>query len=557
MKKTFLPLARLCLYAICLLVLPTACKKVDDHSTMVLSQPWLADYYTQLSGSRLAPITWTYPSTLLVDDTAVLIGKLFPYSPGTRIMIGDAEAKIIDTAQFAQNYTTYTPQGKLDAVRFLITKEMGVGNNRPVTITANGITIHGPAINIRRTATGAGRTDTTLWVDEIAQWKPDNMNDYTSKGNYLALQLSNDNGGNIYFSNRLAIQAVNNGHSSTLLKSGDIVHEDKGSDFKIGQIFGSAVTFEGNALFFSAEVTDNPADEKTAYIFRLCKMDLATKTVTTINRTLVARGFAADETGAPFQGSISQLKVVALTLHTDINDNLYYTNAYAPGSSTGNHQGWYQGLCAGTPTYESFNCILLISRLDASGKVHGLMYYDLGYGATGFPVFSGNYLPDPSGKSVYGYFTTTYVRYDMLQYNVEDDDKGALFNTYGDTYIFHSYEDNPLYKKLSGNGFITDPYAPQINPVLQLTDGTMLVSSNSSLASYDLRNKIQFCYAGTEIGLDAPPAEQNKKTGLAKWVDFTGVTLIGQDKTGAVYYCSGISDYDNGITFYKMYPKKK
>ena len=559
MKKIFTLSLRLCLYAIGLAGAFSSCKKVDDHSVMVLSQPWLSDNYYQSSGSRLAPISWTYPSALLVGDTAILIGNLFPYRAGTQIMIGNVPAQIIDTAQFATNYTTYTPQAKLDGVRFLITKEMGVGKNRPVTITANGITIHGNPISIQLVAGGTARTDTTLWVDQLAQWNPDNVRDYAKNGHYLVRNIHNDKSGNIYFSNKFAVQLMSGGAVRNLIKVGDVLQDDKGSGFTIKQIIGSAVTFEGDALYFSAEVLDNNVDEQTKYIFRLCRMDLATKAITTLNHTLVANGYAADESGAPFQGNITQLKVVAVNLNTDIHNNLYYTNVYAPGSSSDSHEIWYRvngGISSGAPGYDMPSCIILICRMDVSGKVHGLMNMDFSYPSTGFGVSSGYYLPDPSGKFIYGYYTTNWLRYDMFQYDIEEDDKGTIYNTFGENFVFHSYESNPLYKKLAANGFLTDPYSRQLSTVMQLTDGSMLVLSNSSLANYDLVNKSEYCYAGTEIGLDAVPAEQNKKTGLAKWVDFMPVTLIGQDKTGAVYYCTGINDYTNGVTFYKLYPKK-
>jgi hypothetical protein len=555
MKK----IIRLYLYVICIAGSVAGCKKVDDHSSMVLSQPWLSDYYTQTTGSRLAPIDWKYPSTLVVGDTAMFIGNLFPYAAGTHIMIGNAEAKIVDTARFATTYTSYTPQQKLDGVRFVITKEMGVGKNRPVTITANGISIHGAPISIQLIEAGASRTDTTLWVEQIAQWTPANLNDYTDNSNFLVKHVTNDKAGNIYFSNQLSVQALRAGKVTPLISRGDALQDDKGSKFTIKQVLGSAVTFEGDAIYFSAEVLDNKADEENKYIFRLCKMNLASKTITTINRTLVANGVTTDENGAPFQGNISQLNVVAVNLYTDINEQLYYTNVYAPGSSS-DHKWWYNnssGISTGVPGVDPRDCLLLISRMDISGKVHGLMCFDYIYPSIGFKVNSGNYLHDPAGKTIYGYYTTNWIRYDMLAYNVAEDDKGDLTDTFGSSFNFLSYEKDPLYKKLSGSGYLTDPFSLQINPVMQLPDGSLLVVSNSSLAHYDLAGKIQYCYAGTEMGLDMPVAEQKQKTGLAKWVDFTGATLIGQDKSGAVYYCSGVNDTQNGVTFYKMYPKKK
>lgn len=559
MKKKLLLFVRLGLYAILTISLLTGCKKVDDHAVMILSQPWLADSHTQTSGSRLTPITWTYPTDLLVGDTAMLIGRLFPYQPGTQIMIGGVPVKIIDTAQYSPGYRVYTPQPKMDGIQFIVTKEM-TGPKKTVSITANGVTIYGNTINIVMTKGGLLRTDTTLWVDQLTQWLPANVEDYASHANPLMRSSHVDKAGNLYFDNKLSVQAINNGTVHTLIKAGDRLTDAKGSSFSIKQVLGSTVTFDGDAIYFSAEVSDNPTDEGTNYVFRLCKMDLTTKSISTLNRTLVANQYSSEETGGPFNGNISALKVVAVNLNTDINNNLYYTNVYAPGSPWDNHNEWYtSGISTGTTDYDSnTGSLLLVSRLDVNGIVHGLMHAEFYYPSTGFMVYSGKYLPDPSGKHLYGYTSVNWAPFELLQYNITDDDKGKTYKTNNIPYFFHSYEADLTYKNTSDFGFAVDPsYAGYMNKELQLQNGTLLVVNNHSLVNYDIEALSSYCYAGTEIGMyERGTPAQNKITGSAKWVNFQDVKLIGQDKNGDVYYCKGIDDYKNGVIFYKLHTKK-
>ncbi|NLR80395.1 hypothetical protein [Chitinophaga eiseniae] len=560
MKKIISLFLRLSIYAICGMLAFTGCKKVDDHATMVLSQPWFADHYTQQAGSWLAPVNWNYPATLIVGDTAMLLGKLFPSQPGTVITVGGVPIKIIDTAQFSPNYTTYNAQGKIDAVRFIVTKEMGIGKGRQVSITANGNIVTGPPVTIQLLGNSAARTDTTLWVDQLAHWMPADMDVYSRHQYDLVRCIHVDKSGNIYFNNQLSVQQVTAGQVSTVFKAGDVLHDDQGS-FTIKQVLSSAVTFEGDSLYFSAEVQDNKTDESSHYIFRLCKMSLQTKVARTLNRTLVANTYAPDENGSPFQGNVSQLKIVASYLNTDLNNNLYYTNIYAPGSTTNDHSSWYgpSGISGGMAGADPYDGLILISRLDTDGRVHGLMNFEVFYPSIGYPVSANYYWCDPSGDYLYGFYTSNFVQYQMLPYNVTEDTKGSYIDTYQTKYAYQSYETDPKYKRVDGGGFLVDPTNVEFNQTMQLYDGATLAVVNYSLSSYNLQTKRMYVYAGTEIGsaYGSAPEAQNKETGLAKWVNFTGASLIGQDKNGAVYYCKGFNDYTKGVTFYKLYPKKQ
>src|SRR6516225_6870814 len=118
MKNIFLFIAAILLWS--------SCKKVDEHAVMVKAQPWFADHYTQFSGTRIAPVDWTYPKDVVVGDTVMLIGKLFPTLSGTSITVGGVPVTIQDTAKLTIVGTYYSKQDQIDAIRFVVTKDMGV-----------------------------------------------------------------------------------------------------------------------------------------------------------------------------------------------------------------------------------------------------------------------------------------------------------------------------------------------------------------------------------------------------------------------------------------------
>lgn len=533
------------------------CKKVDDHSTMVANQPWLSDSYTQQTGTHLAPVNWTYPSAWIVGDTAMLIGQLFPYN--STITIGNVPIKIVDTAILTPNYTTYSLQPQLQAVRFVVTADMGIGNNRQVSITANGVTIYGAPVSIKLVNTGNNRTDTTLWVDQIATWTPDNLNDYTTNRYNMVRSIHNDRSGNIYFDNQLSVQALSNGTASTILKRNDVLRDDKGNSFIIKNVLGSTISFTGETLYFSIETTENTPDANLSYVFRLCKMDLLSKTITTLNRTLVNQQVAANETQVPIQGDINQLKLVAMQLNIDYYNNLFFTNYYSPGKAGNNQSIWYRyvgGNAAGGWYADPIGGYILISKMDISGQVRGLMSSPRSYPAPGIRIFAGYYQLDPDGKNLYGFNTTNYIAFDMIQYNVVEDEQGVTINPRQTAFNFQSFETDPAYKGTTPTSLLfIDPYQRLLRSVIQLANGNTLKIANLSLQSFDIANKTFYTYAGTELGMTQDVEAQVNFTGLAKWVNFSKTTLIGQDKNGILYFMRD-GNTTTPPTFYKLYPKK-
>lgn len=556
---------RWALSLIILLFLANACRKVDEHKTLVESQPWLADEYPL--GGKYGIYEWKYPSVMVVGDTAILIGKLFSGQPGSEIRIGGVLARLVDNFEVDPNkqYTTYgIPLEKMDVVRFIVTKEMGVGLNRPVTITANGVSISGIPVAVQEFAATAGKTDTTLVVEKLAHWLPAYANVFSSKGYALVRSVHCDKTGNIWFDNKLGINEVTGGQVTNVLKAGDQLKDDKGDAFTLKQILGSAVSFDGSTLFFSMEDTEPSVDTVTNYIFRLCKMEVATRTITTINRSLVLKGRApVREDGSPYQGSVDHLKIVAMFLNTDVENNLYYTNYYAPGDMDFGHADWESGISNGKASSEAFgNNLMMICRLDVGGKVKAMMSapyfpdYVPAYPTPGEHVVSSMYLLDPSGRYLFGFANFADFRTNTLQYDVQQENVIASVKSPYGLFAFRSFDTIPETKYAGTLVLPVDwsSFSYFFNNVMPQSDGAILAVVGGSLYSFDIPSLGVYCYAGVENAINIAAVGQDKLTGKAKWVDFTNSALIGQDKTNAVYYCKGYSDYANGVDFYKLHP---
>ncbi|WP_143306626.1 hypothetical protein [Chitinophaga vietnamensis] len=545
-------------YLLLLLLIAPACKKVDDHAAMVNSQPWLADNF---SSRRL---NWVYPASLAVGDTAVLVGRLFPYQAGTTIEVGGIPVKIIDTMKIAPIYTSYQQQPQVDVIRFLITKDMGVGARRPVSVTANGVTIDGPPLNITYFQAGTARTDTTLWADPLVNWVPDNVNQLSQNNSLLVRSIHSDGDGNIWFDNPYGIYEVANAQVKKVLKPGDALTDAGNTAFKLLTVLGSAVSYDGNTLYFSAETSENNADTVANYIFRICKMDVNTRQLSTISRTLVLKQQSATvESGLHYEGPVAQVKIVARNLSTDINGSLYFTNYYSPASNQYDRPYWHDNVITGAMGFDLIqqSCYNYVCKLDVGGRITGIISAQSNYVLPGSPVFLGYFFNDFAGQYLYGYTNPDFNNYRLGQFDIVEggmvSEQKNGFQQSG--FVFQSFETDKRYKLTGNIGIPTPDPTTFLNNLICLNDGTML-GVNYSLTVYDFTNHSAYCYAGTETGSDptgsAPPA-QNQHTGLAKWVDFSDASLIGQDKSGVVYYCRGASDYTNGVTFYKLYPKKR
>lgn len=554
--KTFFN-ALLFLFFTCLFF--SACKKADNHFNDIVGQPYAED----------PP---DYVKSVLVGDTITLSGKMF-IDQGGYIKIGNVKAVL------ASDKKTIAKDGSTsDEVRIVITKEMGIGSNISVTLVTKGQSFSFPSITIRQFAAGQQRTDTTLFVEKVASFQPGNLSDYTNGGFTLLNNSSIAADGTICFDNPLGVFKVTGGQVQQIIKAGAVLKDDNGS-FTIDHIVGSVISYDGTNITFSASVKDN-ADTTGNYVFRLCQLSLNSQHITTLNRTLMKKGkVSTDGTPGAFEGTASQLKIVAATLRTDANNNLYFSNCYTVESPNNDQGAIYNLINTGAIYTLSSRPYVIgnICKLTTDGKISSLFSLKpisghKVFNPPGFQVqVTCDYKIAPDGSVAYVYDQLDFF-YDisLTEYDLQ---KRIPLNSSGlapITYRFISYDSNPV--STSGTNQLPVFFAIETANInnsasnLQpLPNGEILYGAGGGIASLDILNQFSYCYAGTEISVEggSPPPFQTQLVGKAKNVLFSNddayhLIFCGVDKTGAVYYTPG-NGYDvltAPIVFYKIYPKK-
>lgn len=114
-----------------MLLLTAACKKSENFYQSLVDLP---------------EIRKIYDNAYEVGSQMIITGRLNPDN-GLKIEIGGITAKITGLTKVVGGGTQYAPY-YVDQATLTITKEMGIGPNRPVKITSAGNTIDGPPIEI-------------------------------------------------------------------------------------------------------------------------------------------------------------------------------------------------------------------------------------------------------------------------------------------------------------------------------------------------------------------------------------------------------------------------
>jgi hypothetical protein len=553
------------IFGLGLWLLMTACNKVDQHYNLVAGQPW---------------INGSYPTTYYVGDTMTISGLMF-IGEGGVLQVGPVQPSFLSMIKTAGAPGTSAADSQ-ETVRFLITKEMGIGKNIPVTLTAHGIVVQTPAITILQFSGVLSRTDTTLWVDQIASWQPANLAAYQNQNIPLIIGSSVSSNGNIYFDNPWGVFAMTGGAVQPVLSVGGQL-SDKNGPFTVNKVLGSAISFDGNTLAFSVAVSDN-SDTVNNYVFRFCTMDMGSKTITTVNRTLEQKGIPG-QAGTPgaYTGPAGQLNLVAAAIQTDVNGNWYFANIYAvpyPGYDMGS---WYANTI-NNPFHGGLNELDNICELGMDGKISSLFSFSAaensgGYAYTdhlfkpsGFPIASiSNASISQDGSTAYitDKFYGNAGIYNIAAYNLNQqvelsspavtaNFKFISFDTSAATGVASFFESG-LFDSYVQTGGVPIQF-------LALSDDYVLSSLEFSIYAFNVLNQTFYCYAGTEQGvLGNPPAVQDQATGRAKYVNFglngNNCYLNGIDAQGAVYYFTAPGSFvqpvlGGPISFYKLYSKK-
>lgn len=549
-----------------------SCNKVNEYATQVANQPSLA---TGEYGVFAYGITnWEYPSTVVVGDTIEFIGKLFMDQGKTTIRIGDTTARLLW-------YTDLSGSGEsaIQLVKTVVTAGMGIGVNRPVTVTANGASIQGPPITIEQ-FNFLEQTDTTLWVSQYgSNWFPDNLSYFQTNQIPLVMSTNTALNGTVCFANPLGVYTLTAAGVQPQVVHGTVLQEN-GTTYSIDQVVGSAISADGNTLYVSASVLENNPDTVGELIFRLFSMSPGTpSTASTINRTEVPINGTTNEKVTAFEGAAAGLKLVAMSIQTDTKGNLYFTNIYPPQQTgvnaiTGTYgQGWYYQIQQGYASTEGspLSGLNNMCSLSSSGQVKSILTNSFGGLSTpGYPVNIMIYTVDETGSNVYTYnVESNGLTVDLVQYSLTLHALVSVTPSQTTGFTFISYDTSAQTGQYFAPGTFMGPYFGGIyENMLVLPNGVLVSVGYESLMGIILSEKVGYCYAGTEQGLQNFQSQQTQVTGKAKWVNFyniidgsasgiaVGGGFAGLDQAGSIYYYGGANDYVNGAVFYKLYSRK-
>ncbi|NML41072.1 hypothetical protein HHL17_28015 [Chitinophaga sp. G-6-1-13] len=550
----------------CLLLISTACRKVDQNITTVEERPWLVTSEVSLQWRNTNK--YTYPLNMVTGDTVMLLGNFFPGKPGSVIRVGNVEIVPVETG--TAPWMIRTPWDrtdsvtkKLDMVRFVVTKEMGLGTRIPVTVSANGFTYEGPVVSIRQLAQGLSRTDTTLWVDKVGSYLPADLSGYRPFYNSMVNDPSVSGAGHVYFNNKDGLYKLADGVVTTILKNKQKLTAGSES-FEITQISSSAVSFDEETLYFSAAVKEDTPDTTDNFICRFVKMDIASGAISTLNRTLVKKRGSQKELISKFQGNVSSLKLVAGHIKTTPSGQLFFINVYRPEipePPVTTNNLWYENYILNN-NYDMIgyysDVINNLCTLSASLEVRSVASQQEG-GAPGAPGYSAFlttcYFPSTDGASALfcdkADFSSSVGLLDLQQQELVGTSTAQWMN-----YLFKSYDTAQATRYSEKEIFFGIGEINNGNFML-LPDNNVLTQFNTSLVSVNLAEKSIYCYAGMEAGVGTFPPDQNQETGKSKYVNFnSSLRFAGVDRQGAIYYYQYKGDYYNGVTFYKLYPKK-
>lgn len=294
------------LYHICVMgvfagMMMAGCKKADQQYEVLHKQPEVL----------------AYNDAYMVGDTLIIQGRLNP-EYNLRIKVGDVDSVNIlakEKIVYSTNNAVYDTVW-IDRVKIIITQQMGIGPDRSVAITSSGTTIAGRPIEILENATAG----------TVPPLKLTRM--YTLTGGSKILYCRSGNGNIYLWTQFLPTRSINrlspDGTLTTILSPAD--YTDSYGAFTITAFNGGGVDPQERYLYFSAITTDNSADNAANEIYRFCRVDLATRQLTTINRTLYPKTASQRTISAltPFEGKINDVKIFNATrIYPDSSGNVY------------------------------------------------------------------------------------------------------------------------------------------------------------------------------------------------------------------------------------------
>ena len=251
-------------------------------------------------------------SVYSVGDTMLVKGRLHPEN-NLEIHVGDTKAEIIRT--YVDTVAYSNDKYIVDVAQVLITQEMGIGRDRPVSLTSGGETIRLNPIEIVGDA-NKGILEHQLELVKIADFPANSIliPCYSGSG---SIYLWNENV-------RKLSKSLPNGSLAPLFDG--TACTDASGTFAVTEFFAGAVSPDDRYFYFNARVTET-GQSASLYVYKLCRYDLQTRELTTLNRTEYYAAVNSKKTieyMKPFEGNIGEVKIHKLTaIYPDSKGNLY------------------------------------------------------------------------------------------------------------------------------------------------------------------------------------------------------------------------------------------
>jgi hypothetical protein len=345
-------------------------------------------FYTKLGlVPQVDPIN---PPAYAVGDTMTLTGKLGGPHAHVLVTVGGVNAPVI-----AQRDTVIpgTPTAgtfynfNYDLVSVVITQAMGIGPDRPVTVTINGIERDAGLILIATSRPFLQRKDTLAFFDTAFSYNPTfTFNTLVSRGDL--------GDGRVYLLTGDTLKRWQSGGGTSVLLTS--LSDQYGSFHNIGAAgaFNTLMGVDetGRYLYASLVTDSTPAD--TGWTIRLIKVDLSASTIQTLNRTFVPFSLTpAQEASLSLTGPVGQVFLPPLTqIFPAANGTIYFvTEGFAPfnlGSTWVTYP--FPILCSGG---NGSGLSSAVGKIDPSGAVSYVIKAGCG-NPPGLPIQTANVFTD-------------------------------------------------------------------------------------------------------------------------------------------------------------------
>jgi hypothetical protein len=231
-----------------------------------------------------------------IGDTLKITGLLYPKND-LHIKIGGIEAPVVRQEQVSYASGINAQIALLDRLSVIITREMGVGQGRPVTVISSGNTAQGADIEIYEPG-GSGSFTKPLQL--VSHYTPESRQN-------VYLHCINGKGTLFYygFTDKGLYRLKKDGSRETLLTATQL-QTDQSGNYSVTNLLAGGVNPQESKLWVSLQTTTD---------FRFCEIDLATRKVTTLNKSNAIQ--------APYEGNIGALNIIVTGVYPDSRGNVF------------------------------------------------------------------------------------------------------------------------------------------------------------------------------------------------------------------------------------------